>query len=296
MADSVFLTTNHLFLRDPHGGVEDVAAMATAGFRSIFCNIGDFDPLEWATIRARAGAAGVACGPWLRTADEQNRFDRARFQRLLDVADMWEQPLIVNAESELQGTGDTVTTYINEQLGSRDAAISMEPWPFDNVQWWPLANRPMMPQMASSVGNFDEAVLREIWQAYGINCVVLTFGSFGGSTPANYDLLSPYGIYTADDCGGRYGEWSQRGTCVPCLSTTPEDPMGQIGSQHGITAMFNRLRTLDPAGSLVKPDATGKYPKDPLAQLDGVPLDQWKAYDKAERALTILVEDHDSAL
>lgn len=67
--------------------------------------------------------------------------------------------------------------------------------------------------------------------------------------------------------------------------------MQEIGYQHGITSMMNRLRDMDPGGTLLK-KAGGKWPSiDTLTQ----PIDQWKAYDKAERAFTILVHDHDGA-
>jgi hypothetical protein len=68
--------------------------------------------------------------------------------------------------------------------------------------------------------------------------------------------------------------------------------MTEIGYQHGITAMMNRLRDLDPGGTILKKEG-GKWPSiDTLT----VPVDQWKAYDKAERAFTILVHDHDAAV
>lgn len=74
--------------------------------------------------------------------------------------------------------------------------------------------------------------------------------------------------------------------------TTPEDPMEKIGSQDGVTATMNRLRDRDPAGTLLVKGADGKWPKASIDTLTQ-PLDQWKAYDKLERALTLLVADHD---
>jgi hypothetical protein len=154
----------------------------------------------------------------------------------------------------------------------------------------PLAERPMMPQLARAVVDFNEEGLRDIWHGYGIKCVVMTFGSFGGSRPSDYDRLAPFGIYTADDCAGMYRAWSPVGTVDPCCTANePEDQMQTIGPDHGITATFNRLRDLDPGGTLLVKDAKGKWPSiSTLAQ----PVKDWKAYDKAERSLTILVEDH----
>ena len=68
--------------------------------------------------------------------------------------------------------------------------------------------------------------------------------------------------------------------------------MTEIGYQHGIVAGMNGLRDLDPSKTLLK-KVDGKWPSiDSLM----VPLDQWKAWDKMERAFTILVHDHDAAL
>lgn len=298
---SVFLETNHLFLRDPRAGVEDVAAMAAAGFGAVFCNVGDHAPDTWATIRSRAATAGIACGPWLRTADSQNRFDYDRFHALIRCADDWASPLIVNSESELQGSGSEITSYIDAQLGSRDAAISVEAWPFDNVAWWPFASRPVLPQLFKADVAYDEPGLRDVWHAYGVRCVVLTFGSYHGSTPAIYDRLSPYGVYTADDCAGDYGAWSAKGAIDPCQTSpvpVPPDPGGPtvIGSQDGVTASCNRWRELDPSGTLLvkAPDSKGKLTWPGIETLAGTPLDKWKAYDKLERALSILCADHDA--
>jgi hypothetical protein len=70
----------------------------------------------------------------------------------------------------------------------------------------------------------------------------------------------------------------------------------KIGYQDGITAMMNRLRTMDPDGTIVKKQSDGKWPKEPLEQIKNIPVDQWKAYDKAERAFSILAADHDAAV
>ena len=76
----------------------------------------------------------------------------------------------------------------------------------------------------------------------------------------------------------------------------PEDDMEKIGvgnpPQDGITAMFNRMRDMDPGGTLLVKGADGKWPS--IDTLAGTPLNKWKAYDKGERSQRILVEDHDA--
>jgi hypothetical protein len=68
--------------------------------------------------------------------------------------------------------------------------------------------------------------------------------------------------------------------------------MTTIGNQHGVTAAINRLRTLDPAGTALKRNADGTWPS--ITTLSGTPQSSWKAYDKLERTLQILVADHDA--
>ena len=282
---SVFLRRNHLFLRNPRGGVEDIAAMKYAGFEAIFCNIGDHQPSEWAEIRLRARTLGVECGPWLRTAEGNNQFSAERLRYLISTADSWEAPLIVNSESELKGSDWHLTTLIASELGNRDAAISMECWPFANVDWTPLAKYPILPQIFPQEAEAarNPAACRSKWYEYGVKCVVFTFGAYGGQRPSDYSRLSPYGVYSADDCGGNYVPWSRQGNHNPCVNepSPPEEEMQKIGDQHGITAMANVFRAQ-------WPDKTGKPNSDDVST--------WKAIDKWERTMLMLAADHDQMI
>jgi len=294
---SVFTETNHLLARKP-SDCGDPAAMKAAGFGSLFCNVGDYPPSEWKLVRDGAAAAGLVCGPWLRTADAHNEFDPGRLLDLIDIADAWNwAPLIVNSEKEIDHTGDDLTSYIADELGDRDAAISVEVRPFGAVDWRPLAYYPILPQnfpAETGIGDTDDAI-RENWYRAGVKCVVITYGTYGGMTPDEFPRLSPYGLYTADDCGNNFARWSALGTVEPCVGEPNggggETDMELIGSQHGATAALNRLRTLDPGGTALPRNPDGTWP--PLSMLQGTPLDKWKAYDKLERALGIAFADHD---
>jgi hypothetical protein len=67
--------------------------------------------------------------------------------------------------------------------------------------------------------------------------------------------------------------------------------MSAIGSQDGIKAAINRLRDLDPGGTLLKKGSSG-WP-----DISSLPSDvsQWKAWDKLQRTLQILKNDHDAS-
>lgn len=125
-------------------------------------------------------------------------------------------------------------------------------------------------------------------------------GCYGASIPWDQyasdlaTLKRPVLLYAAD-----LGGFSTIEASKLVIPTKPEKRM--IGEQDGITATFNRLRDLDPNGTLLrkiedpKKPGSGKMIWEELSALDATPLTKWKAYDKAERALTILVEDHDAS-
>ena len=283
---SVFLQTNHLFLRNPRGGVEGVAEMAAAGFGAIFCNVDPdaYEPDEWQTVRDRARANGVACGPWLRTADAGHVFDPDRLLYLIDVADSWNwAPLICNSEKEIDHTGAALTQFIADEIGDRVAAISTEVRPFGAVDWTPLAKYPILPQnFPAETGIYDtDDAIRSNWYAAGARCVAITYGAYHGMRPIDFARLCPYGVYTGDDCGNDYAPWASLGTVEPCRDNGGSDElMTLIGNQHGITAMTEVWRETWPEKT--KPN---RKPED---------LSTWGAIDKIERTLLILAEDHDT--
>lgn len=282
---SIFLDTNHLFLRDPGGGVEDIASMKAAGFGAVFCNIGDFPPGDWSTVRRQAANAGVVCGPWLRTATETHMFSVDKLKYLIATADAWDTPFIVNSESELKGSGQELTRLIANAVGNRDAAISVEAWPFADVEWWLLNKYPVLVQIfpqESGAGTQPE-MCRGQWYAYGMECVVYTFGSYHGMDPQTFDRLTPYGVYTADDCNGNFQAWSPLGTREPCRGSMPpltEEIMAEIGTSHGITAFVDWLKKqpgVPKRGPDYKPDNPATWP--------------WP--ERLERTLNMLREDYD---
>lgn len=283
---SIFLETNHMVLRAPDGGPHNVQAMKDAGFGAIFLNIGDYTPSAWDLIRHRAKDANVPCGPWLRTASPTGMFDVAKLDHLISVADDWGSPLVVNSESELKGSGPQLTKLLVEKLGNRDWALSMEAWPFFNVEWWPLKNIPVLPQIfpAESEAAKRPDDCRNQWHIFGINCVVFTFGSYWDQMPDDFDRLTPYGVYTADDCGGDYASWSPKGKHNPCVvspSIPPEVAMADIGSQHGITSFVDWLQK--------QPGVPTKHGAD----YDKNNPATWPWPERLERTLNMLREDHD---
>jgi hypothetical protein len=106
----------------------------------------------------------------------------------------------------------------------------------------------------------------------------------------------PYIIEQAMDDAGRSWLAQMQPTIDRPQQNPPsegEDLMTLIGSQDGITAACNRLRYLDPQGTKLQQDGKGNWL--PLSSLT-IPVDQYGAWDKLQRSLQILVDDHDAAL
>jgi hypothetical protein len=63
--------------------------------------------------------------------------------------------------------------------------------------------------------------------------------------------------------------------------------MPKVGYQDGLKAAYNRIKKLDPAG------CNPNYNPD---DVNAIPVDQLKAWDKVHRTLKIIKEDHDAAI
>ena len=295
--------SNFLWLRDPHGGVENLSDMKAAGFEGVFCNTRDFPASEWEkVIRPRAQSLGMFCGPWARTTDSHDAWSSDVLYALTDLARRWGSPLIVNSEKELHGTGGDATQEIAYECQGLDAAVAVEPWPFTDVDWNPLRDIPILAQISPDYSSAaaDPEGCKWQWQnVVGVKCVYYVFGTFGGQTPDDYNLQAPYSLYTADDCGADYMRWKPTSTgYVGCMDApAPPNPSNggdvtKIGKQDGITAAVNRFRDLDPQGTKLQ-KAGGSWPD--ISTLT-IPVSDYKAWDKLQRTLQILKDDHDAAV
>jgi hypothetical protein len=172
----------------------------------------------------------------------------------------------------------------------------MEPIPFANVDWSPLADVPILPQCFGP--DFADAkAVADLWHDYGVKCVFPTFGTYSGWQPNLYPLIAPFSLYTGDDCGNDFKRWSPTGTGFVGCVDQPTPPNGgggvptKIGNQDGIKASVNALRDLDPTKTLLVKDPASGWP-----DLSTLPSDlgKWKAWDKLQRTLQILKDDHDA--
>jgi hypothetical protein len=205
-------TKYFFFINHPQN--DDLAGMKAAGFEGAFGNVRDYPPAEWSLHRARAAALGMFFGPWGRTSyPNTSTWDPAVLDLLVQTADIWKSPLIVNSEKELDGTGDTLTRQIALKVGSRDAAISMQAFLFYATDWKPVGYLPMLLQIfpVESAAAKDPAGCKRWAHERGCRCVYFTFGTYGGMKPGDFKLQAPYSLFTADSAGV-YPPWSPTST------------------------------------------------------------------------------------
>lgn len=217
-----FLTSrNGTFLRSPRGGVEDVAEMKAAGMQYLALNIGDGQHWnDWRIVVNRARALDVNVFPWARcrTADE--------VYALCDTADLVAFQVIVNVEDEFKDTlpPKAVATLLRD-FDELEIAISMPAWAYNDVDYAPLAEYPMLLQLFPQDMRIDPSELEQKqrdcvthardkgFTYVGITCQ--TYGedgvSYGKAKPEWYAYMNggTRSLFTGDDVGAsNWAAWA----------------------------------------------------------------------------------------
>lgn len=194
-----------LYLRDPRGGVEDVATMTAGGFSWIAINVGDFAPADWSLVKQRANAAGMTVLPWRRCSTD------AHVNELCDLARREHSGrVIVNAEKELD-TGVVSAEAILTATQGMDAALSTEPILFSSLAGSPLIERLVVQlQLFPQENDPSKAPRDRRAHAFGLGAKRVHFmlGMHGLDPDAFPERQAPYSVYTADDCGNVFTPWS----------------------------------------------------------------------------------------
>jgi hypothetical protein len=134
--------------------------------------------------------------------------------------------------------------------------------------------------------SLDPVTMRQMALDRGYQVAAPCLGAYGGYPLSGYpELGGGFNVWNAETMtAADWDELKRRSSSPP-----PPDPddggddmTTLIGHQDGIQAAVNRLIALDPAGS--KPN---RDPSD---------INTWGAWDKLQRTLQILKDDHDEAL
>jgi len=197
-----------LYLRNPRGGVEDVAAMKAGGFSWVALNVGDDqEPSEWSVVEHRASASGVTVLPWRRCTTD------TEVAELCDLARRdYSGRVIVNAEKELD-TGPVTAGAIVTATEGMDAALSTEPMIFST-----LAGSPLLAKLIVQIQLFpqendaskDPRHCRAVAFRLGAKTVHFMLGVHELDPEDFPPCQAPYSVYTADDCGNVFEPWGPR--------------------------------------------------------------------------------------
>ena len=208
-----------LYLRNPRGGVENVAAMAAAGFRAIAINVRDHDVVEWRKVRDRASAAGVTVLPWARCLTEPEVAELCRIGR-----EEFDRRALVNCENELFGDPPAVSLEcVERETRGLDAALSMLAWvgtpPLDmrkvsrltiHLQLFPQENETSRKPRDCRAHAYNAGAAR----------VEFMLGVHGLAPAAFPARQGAYWGYAADDMAGEYAVWSPETAKPLALSYT----------------------------------------------------------------------------
>lgn len=204
--------TRGAFLRNPRGGVEDVAEMRTVGrLNWIALNIGDHGPVEWDMVRSRARLAGVKVIPWARVRNTPN------VAALAWTALNWGSPAIgLNLEAEAKTVlpPAACATAIGAAGYAAETLTVTECWLYNAVDWHPLAELgacvlEIFPAESDAAKRPADCAAHA-WEM-GFRAVRPCYGTYAGQTPDLYDLTVPHSLYTADDVGaGNWESWTHR--------------------------------------------------------------------------------------
>jgi len=190
-----------LFLNNPAGGVEDIAWLKQncPWVKGVFCNVRDYAPNEWTSVRTRAIYHELFCGPWGRTtAPDRHVFLPGIVDLIIHTADAWNSPGIINSEVELDGN-QAALDYIVKSIGTRDCAISMQSNPFDSIDWSVIGDIPILVQIFPvEAPGYEPIPTRNKWWSRGAKCVYMTYGTYGGMKPTDFPLVAPYSLFTGD--------------------------------------------------------------------------------------------------
>lgn len=197
-------------MRNPAGGVEDVAEMKAAGIRWLAVNIGDGQRWnDWRVVIERARALEVDVFPWARCRTLVECWN------LLDTADLVSFKAILNIEDEFESVcaPDKVAGVVAD-FPELDVGISSVAWLYNDVDFKPLAKLPMLLQIFPADNRWEPSEL-EAKQAdcvkhardHGFTYVGVTFQAYGAAEPSWYAYHEGVrSYYSGDDVGA--GNWS----------------------------------------------------------------------------------------
>jgi hypothetical protein len=191
--------------------------MAAAGMKWLALNVGDGQHWDdWRVVRERAKAANVEVLPWARCRTLSDCHD------LLETADAFASKVILNIEDEFKDvlSPARVAAMLPDytlQSNALDVAISTVGWVYNDVDYNPLGDYPVLLQIFPTDMRRDPAELETI-QAQcvahardkGFTYVGVTIQAYGDAKPEWYGYIDgTFSIFSGDDVGSsNWAAWA----------------------------------------------------------------------------------------
>lgn len=201
-----------MFLLEPRGGTEDLAAWKAAGGTYVLLNLGYVGGGDWKTHRARAMHVGLAVVPWMRVRST------AEVCWVEENANRWGSVACAhNLESEaMTSMPPAELAAITDLYPNRVRAVITEPWLQNGAGWHHLSDWVAMPEcFLNANAAWDPTVLCAHAKAEGMPLAVPVFGWGNWSDAATYVPPSQYlsrwnsgfAVYPGDGKEHLYPEW-----------------------------------------------------------------------------------------
>jgi len=195
-------------VRNPRGGVEDIARYKSEGIRWLLLNL-EHTPDEWATIRARCDANGIKWGYWFHCLTP------AHLTWLLN--DSFGTDLVgINVEQELASTlgPSVIARIIADNPTTAETSLYLLGWVQNGVDCRPIGDLPafleIFPQDAPVLLNTETGKVkwldcRNHAKELGLKHPLQLAGCYGAGKPSWYN--KPYSLYTLDDAAPTLSSW-----------------------------------------------------------------------------------------
>lgn len=204
-----------MFLLEPRGGTENLAAWKAAGGTYVLLNLGHVSGGDWATHRARAKQLGLTVVPW---------------KRIYTIGDVYDVEITAgewgsiacdhNLEAEAMTTmpPERLAEATDQFPAARVRAVTTEPWMQNGAGWQHLGKRGWVAKpeaFLNANAAYDPTVLCAHAKAEGMPLAVPVFG-WGvwkdapvNVPPAQYLARwnAGFAVYPGDGKEHLYREW-----------------------------------------------------------------------------------------
>lgn len=219
MSKSFYTTHSGALFVSPGGQSEQGPQMAAVGYSWGAVDIVDQHPwADWSTTVKSLVGAGLRVPVW-------GRVQNASIAQIIDVGAQFHVPCLLDIEDEFKTTIPPAVAEMEIRAAkaahsgyTREIVINTNGWLYNDVDYSPLAHRPLQLQIMVSDMHLSPADLPRVTndcivhaRLKGFRDIGVTFQAFGAAEPEWYDYWAgkPRSYFTGDWIGAQsaWGKW-----------------------------------------------------------------------------------------